>query len=101
MGFEDEQDPSIKFRGFMNQEDEELWRNFVGFRFCRWRWRTLKKKAVTFVKMKKSNEADEEEDEDEAFFQWAWENEAKCIVYVVEEFCEKEMAGICYCKTVV
>ena len=24
MGFEDEQDPSIKFRGFMNQEDEEL-----------------------------------------------------------------------------
>ena len=23
MGFEDEQDQSIKFRGFMNQEDEE------------------------------------------------------------------------------
>ena len=51
--------------------------------------------------MKKSNEADEEEDEDEAFFQWAWENEAKCIVYVVEEFCEKRNGGFMLLYTAV
>ena len=42
--------------------------------------------------MKKSNEADE----DEAFFQWVWENKAKCIVYVAEEFCEKRNGGFVF-----
>ena len=63
MGFEDEQDPSIKFRGFMNQEDEELLTLQRFSIVCKWRWRTTLKKLlhVTFVKRFFNGEDDEQE----------------------------------------